>query len=161
MWVFLGRGEHVLGVTSARLTVCASSDRSQYHKHTRLLADRMCRKPDNNNKNVVMGLASCRGMIGSGPEGGQTIAERIFADRRLGAFFFCSRDFEDRRDFRYIFPTLAFQLSHKYPDFRSTLNPLLQSNPDIVHESLYNQVEALIVGPSVRRRSRRSSSSAR
>jgi len=88
------------------------------------------------------------GLAGTGKSTiAQTISERIFADGRLGASFFCSRDFEDRRDLRYIFPTLAFQLAHKYPEFRSILIPLLQSNPDIVHESLYNQMEALIVGP--------------
>jgi len=88
------------------------------------------------------------GLAGTGKSTiAQTIAERIFADGRLGASFFCSRDFKDRRDLRYIFPTLAFQLAHKYPKFRSILVPLLQSNPDIVHESLYNQMEALIVRP--------------
>ena len=88
------------------------------------------------------------GLAGTGKSTvAQTIAERTFADGRLGASFFCSRDFEDRRDLRYISPTLAFQLAHKYLEFRSILIPLLQSNPDIVHESLYNQMEALIVGP--------------
>jgi len=87
------------------------------------------------------------GLAGTGKSTiAQTIAERVFADGRLGASFFCSRDFEDRRDLRYIFSTLAFQLAHKYPEFRSILVPLLQSNPDIVHESLYNQMETLIVG---------------
>jgi hypothetical protein len=88
------------------------------------------------------------GLAGTGKSTiAQTIAERIFSDGRLGASFFCSRDFKDRRDLRYIFPTLAFQLAHKYPEFRSILVPLLQSNPDIAHESLYNQMEMLIVGP--------------
>jgi hypothetical protein len=88
------------------------------------------------------------GLAGTGKSTiAQTIAERIFADGRLGASFFCSRDFKDRRDLHYIFPTLAFQLAHKYSGFRSTLVPLLQSDPDIVHESLYNQMGMLIVGP--------------
>jgi hypothetical protein len=88
------------------------------------------------------------GLAGTGKSTiAQTIAERIFADGRLGASFFCSRDFKDRRDLRYIFPTLAFQLAHKYPEFRSILVPLLQSDPDIAYGSLYNQMEMLIVGP--------------
>ena len=88
------------------------------------------------------------GLAGTGKSTiAQTIAERVFADGRLGASFFCSRDFKDRRNLRYIFPTLAFQLAHKYPQFRSILVPLLQSNPDIVHDSLYNQMETLIVEP--------------
>ena len=88
------------------------------------------------------------GLAGTGKSTiAQTIAERIFADGRLGASFFCSRDFEDRRSLRYIFPTLAFQLAHKYPEFRSTLIPLLRSNPDIGYESLFNQMRMLIVEP--------------
>ena len=88
------------------------------------------------------------GLAGTGKSTiAQTIAERLFADGGLGASFFCSRDFEDRRNLHYIFPTLAFQLAHKYPEFRSTLVPLLQSNPDIGHESLFNQMRMLIVEP--------------
>ena len=88
------------------------------------------------------------GLAGTGKSTiAQTIAERIFADGRLGASFFCSRDFKDRRNLHYIFPTLAFQLAHKYPEFRSILVPLLESNPDVVHDSLYNQMEMLIVDP--------------
>ncbi|KAF9789294.1 hypothetical protein BJ322DRAFT_1105154 [Thelephora terrestris] len=88
------------------------------------------------------------GLAGTGKSTiAQTIAERIFADGRLGASFFCSRDFKDRRDLRFILPTLAFQLAHNYPDFRSIIVPLLQSNPDIAHEVMYNQMETLIVEP--------------
>ena len=88
------------------------------------------------------------GLAGTGKSTiAQTIAQRVFADGRLGASFFCSRDFQDRRNLLYIFPTLAFQLAHKYPKFRSTLVPLLRSNPDIAHEFLYSQMESLIVGP--------------
>jgi hypothetical protein len=61
----------------------------------------------------------------------KTIAERMFADGRLGASFFCSRDLEDMSDLRFIFPTLAFQLAHKYPEVRSVIVPLLRSNPDV------------------------------
>jgi len=86
------------------------------------------------------------GLAGTGKSTiAQTISERIFADGRLGASFFCSRDFKDRRNLHYIFPTLAFQLAHKYPEFRSILVPLLRSNPDIGHESLINQMRMLIV----------------
>ena len=88
------------------------------------------------------------GLAGTGKSTiAQTVSERVFADRLLGASFFCSRDFKDRSDLHFIFPTLAFQLAHKYPKFRSILIPLLRSNPDIVHESLYNQMKMLIVEP--------------
>ena len=88
------------------------------------------------------------GLAGTGKSTiAQTVAERVFADGVLGGSFFCSRDFEDRSDLHFIFPTLAFQLAHKYPDFRDHLVSLLQSNPDVVDESLYSQMERLIVEP--------------
>ena len=77
----------------------------------------------------------------------RTIAERVFADGRLGASFFCSRDFEDRRDLQLIFPTLAVQLARKYPKFRSIFVRLVRSDPEISHESLFNQMHKLIVQP--------------
>ena len=88
------------------------------------------------------------GLAGTGKSTiAQTIAERVFAQDCLGASFFCSRDFEDRSDLHFIFPTLAFQLAHKYPGFRSHFVSLLKSNPDIVHESLYSQMQQLIAEP--------------
>ena len=71
----------------------------------------------------------------------------MFADGNLGASFFCSRDFEDRSDLQFIFPTLAVQLARNYPAFRSILVPLMRSDPGIAHESLYNQMDKLIVRP--------------
>jgi len=88
------------------------------------------------------------GLAGTGKSTiAQTTAERLFADGQLGASFFCSRDFKDRSDLRLIFPTLSFQLAYRYPDFRSVLVPLLQSDPDIGYESLHNQMENLIITP--------------
>jgi len=77
----------------------------------------------------------------------QTIAERVFADGHLGASFFCSRDFEDRSNLRFIFPTLAVQLARRYVKFRSIFVPLAQSDPGISDESLYSQMNKLIVQP--------------
>ncbi|KAF9644058.1 hypothetical protein BDM02DRAFT_3217962 [Thelephora ganbajun] len=77
----------------------------------------------------------------------QTIAERIFADGRLGASFFCSQDFEDWSNLKLIFPTIAVQLARNYADFRSIFVPLVQSDPTIAHESLHNQMKKMIVEP--------------
>ncbi|KAF9645712.1 hypothetical protein BDM02DRAFT_3203014 [Thelephora ganbajun] len=88
------------------------------------------------------------GLAGTGKSTiAQTIAERIFADGKLGASFFCSRDFEDRSNLRLIFPTIAVQLARNYTKFRSIFVPLVQSDPEITHESLYNQMKKLIVQP--------------
>ena len=88
------------------------------------------------------------GLAGTGKSTiAQTVAERLFANGCLGASFFCSRGVEDRSNLQLIFPTLAFQLAQKYPEFRSCLIPLLQSDPDIVHESLQGQMEKFLVEP--------------
>ena len=70
-----------------------------------------------------------------------------FADGKLGASFFCSRDFEDRSNPQMIFPTLAFQLAHRYPLFREELLRVLKAVPDVGRESLCSQMEKVIVGP--------------
>ena len=88
------------------------------------------------------------GLAGTGKSTiAQTIAERTFASGQLGASFFCSRDFLDRSNLQFIFPTLAIQLACKFAKFRSILVPLVQSDPGIVHESLYYQMDRLIVRP--------------
>jgi hypothetical protein len=88
------------------------------------------------------------GLAGTGKSTiAQTFAEMSFADGKLGASFFCSRDFEDRSNLRSIFPTLAFQLAHRYPRFRQRLIPVLTASPDVGRETLCSQIEKLIVGP--------------
>ena len=77
----------------------------------------------------------------------QTFAETSFADGRLGASYFCTRDFADRSNLQMIFPTLAFQLAYKYPLFRGKLLQVLKAIPDVGRESLCSQMEKLIVGP--------------
>jgi len=88
------------------------------------------------------------GLAGTGKSTiAQTFAEISFADGKLGASFFCSRDFEDRSNLQAIFPTLAFQLAYRYLPFREKLLRVLRSNPDIGRESLCSQMEKIIVGP--------------
>ena len=77
----------------------------------------------------------------------RTIAGRLSADGRLGASFFCSRDFEDRRNIRLIFPTLAVQLARNYPAFRSILPWSTPSDPNTAYESICDQMKRLIVQP--------------
>jgi len=88
------------------------------------------------------------GLAGTGKSTiAQTFAEMCFADGKLGASFFCSRDFDDRSNLRSIFPTLAFQLAHRYPRFRQQLLSVLKTSPDVGRETLCSQMEKLIVGP--------------
>ena len=99
---------------------------------------------DEENKHVFW----LNGLAGTGKSTiAQTFAETSFADGKLGASFFCSRDFDERSNLRSIFPTLAFQLAHQYPEFRKELLPVLRASPDAGQETLCSQVEKLIVGP--------------
>ena len=66
---------------------------------------------------------------------------------KLGASFFCSRDFEERSNLQMIFPTLAYQLACRYPRFRKKLLKVLKEHPDAGHESLCSQMEKLLVSP--------------
>jgi len=88
------------------------------------------------------------GLAGTGKSTiAHTFAEMSFADGKLGASFFCSRNLDDRSNLRSIFPTLAFQLAHRYPRFREELLSILTASPDVGKETLCSQMEKLIVGP--------------
>ena len=99
---------------------------------------------DKNDKRVFW----LNGLAGTGKSTiAQTFAEMCFADGKLGASFFCSRDFDDRSNLRSIFPTLAFQLAHQHGSFRQRLVSVLKTSPDVRQETLCSQMEKLIVGP--------------
>ena len=88
------------------------------------------------------------GLAGTGKSTiAQTFAEMSFADGKLGASFFCSRDYEDRSNLKAVFPTLAFQLAHRFPQFRQELLQVLKANHDVERESLSSQLEKMIVRP--------------
>ena len=74
-------------------------------------------------------------------------AETSFTDGKLRASFFCSHDFDDRRNLHTIFPTLVFQLTHHYPHFWQELLPVLTMSPDIRKEFLCSQMNKPTVGP--------------
>ena len=88
------------------------------------------------------------GLAGSGISTiAQTFAERSSVVGRLGASFFCSRDFPDRRNIHVIFPTLAFGLAQRYTQFRDALVEVMNSNPDAADQSLAIQLEDLLIRP--------------
>ena len=77
----------------------------------------------------------------------RSFSKRMFAYRRLGASFFCSRDVADRSELRFIFPTLSFQLACQFPAFRAHIVQTLRLRPDIGSELLANQLTKLIIEP--------------
>ena len=77
----------------------------------------------------------------------QSFSEIIANDGFLGASFFCSRDYLDRKELKNIFPTLAYQLACIYPHFRSHVIAALKKDPTLAHTSLISQLGNLLVNP--------------
>ena len=77
----------------------------------------------------------------------QTFAERSAANGKLGASFFCSRDYPDRRNLHLIFLTLARDLAYWSADFKTALVPIIRASPNVQDDSLPVQLEKLLVRP--------------
>ena len=65
----------------------------------------------------------------------------------IGASFFCSRDYLNRKELKNVFPTLAYQLACRYPTFRSRIICTIERDPSIACTSLVSQLKHLIVDP--------------
>jgi len=88
------------------------------------------------------------GLAGTGKSTiAQSFSEMVVNDGFLGASFFCSRDYLDRRELKNIFPTLAYQLACHYPHFRSHIIRIIKKDPTLAHTSLISQLENLLVNP--------------
>ena len=77
----------------------------------------------------------------------QSFSEMVANEGVLGASFFCSRDYLNRRELKNIFPTLAYQLACHYPPLRSHIITCIKKDPTIAHTSLISQLENLLVKP--------------
>ena len=88
------------------------------------------------------------GLAGTGKSTiAQTFSETVAKAGILGASFFCSRDYLDRRELKNIFPTLAYQLACRFPTFRHNIVRVIKHDPTVASNSLISQLEDLIVGP--------------
>jgi len=88
------------------------------------------------------------GLAGTGKSTiAQSFSEAVAKEGLLGASFFCSRDYLDRRELKHIFPTLAYQLACHYPDFRNHIIRIIKKDPTIAHTSLISQLENLLINP--------------
>jgi NACHT domain len=89
-----------------------------------------------------------KGVVGCGKSTiAQTFAKRSAAKSKLGASFFCSRDYPDRRNLHLIFLTLAHDLAYWSADFKTALIPIIHINPNVQDDSLPVQLEKLLVRP--------------
>jgi hypothetical protein len=88
------------------------------------------------------------GLAGTGKSTiAQTFAKMVADDGTLGASFFCSRDYLDRKELKNIFPTLSYQLACRYPTFRTQIIPVIKRDPSVARNSLISQLKDLIVDP--------------
>ena len=88
------------------------------------------------------------GLAGTGKSTiAQTFSEMVAKNGTLGASFFCSRDYLDRRELKNIFTTLAHQLACRYPAFRNQIIQIIKQDPSAAHKSLISQLKDLIVDP--------------
>ena len=88
------------------------------------------------------------GLAGTGKSTiAQTFSGMVADAGILGASFFCSRDYLDRKELKNIFPTLAYQLACRYPAFRNRIIRVIKQNPSVARNSLISQLKELIVDP--------------
>ena len=88
------------------------------------------------------------GLAGTGKSTiAQTFSQMASDCNILGASFFCSRDYLDRKELKNIFPTLAYQLACHYPQFRDHLVKVIKRHPSVAHSSLSSQLRDLLVDP--------------
>ena len=88
------------------------------------------------------------GLAGTGKSTiAQTFSETVAKNGTLGASFFCSRDYLDRKELKNIFPTLAYQLACRYPTFRSQIIQVIKRDLSVARNSLVSQLKDLIVDP--------------
>ena len=88
------------------------------------------------------------GLAGTGKSTiAQSFSETVASEGFLGANFFCSRDYLNRRELKNIFPTLSHQLACRYPHFRNRIINVIKKDPTLAHTSLISQLENLLVNP--------------
>ena len=88
------------------------------------------------------------GLAGTGKSTiAQTFVGMVAKNGTLGASFFCSQDYLDRKELKNIFLTLSYQLACQYPAFRSVIIRTIKRDPSVAHNSLISQLKDLIVDP--------------
>ena len=88
------------------------------------------------------------GLAGTGKSTiAQSFSKTVASEGSLGASFFCSREYLNRKELKNIFPTLAYQLAQHYPHFRQHVITSIKKDLTIAHTSLISQLENLLVNP--------------
>lgn len=77
----------------------------------------------------------------------RTVATRLHESGHLGASFFFKRGEGDRGHDSKLVATLAAQMVPKLPGMAALLNDKIESDPDILHRGLAEQLEELVLKP--------------
>ena len=77
----------------------------------------------------------------------KTLAERTAQSGNLGATFFFSRDVDNRKTARWLYPVLAYHLAGYNGDYARRINDALKQDPDAPGRSLRAQLDSLIAKP--------------
>jgi hypothetical protein len=91
----------------------------------------------------------------SGPAGfgksavAQTVAEQCAKAGMLAASFFFSRGAGNRTCINGFIPTLSYQLTLSLPHTKMIIQTALQNDPTIPHQSLEDQLEKLLINPTL------------
>ncbi|KIK59338.1 hypothetical protein GYMLUDRAFT_147349, partial [Collybiopsis luxurians FD-317 M1] len=97
--------------------------------------------------NSASGYWIC-GMAGTGKS---TIAmstcENLDAQGTLAGSFFCSRQIPECKEYRFIIPTLAYQVASYSRRFAHALRGILGRYPDIASKKPDEQVQRLLIEP--------------
>ncbi|KAH7338595.1 WD40-repeat-containing domain protein [Rhizoctonia solani] len=90
------------------------------------------------------------GMAGTGKTTiAYSLCDWLEAKGLPGASFFCSYASKPCRDVGKIVPTIAYQLTQRWPSFRSELCKVLENELDIVTCDIERQFEQLLEGPLI------------
>ncbi|KAL0949982.1 hypothetical protein HGRIS_009996 [Hohenbuehelia grisea] len=76
-----------------------------------------------------------------------TVARQADESRVLVASFFCSRNDEERSSPAHIIPTIAEQLSQRYPEYAQRFYDAIDSNPGIGYRPRSEQLRRLLLEP--------------
>ena len=107
--------------------------------------DRITRWSDDPQEKHVFWL---NGLAGTGKSTiAQTFSGMAAQNGTLGASFFCSRDYLNRKGLQNIFPTISYQLACRYPSFRTEIVRVIKRDPSVAYNSLISQLKDLIVDP--------------
>jgi hypothetical protein len=89
-----------------------------------------------------------QGKAGSGKSAvAKSIADHFSTQSRLAASFFFSRGISMRSQAKYLFPTIALQLTVSIPSIKSVMAKILRDDPYILDQALRYQFRKLIVDP--------------